>query len=288
MKHCRIGLCVLAGLLALSSAGCIVVGIGGWSCTTHWTEGVTEELRFDTTDVEGLEVRTHNGKIRFEGESTGNPEAIVTVTKKGGGCTFADAEEALAAIEVYIEDVGERSRRIAWKWNPRKRSGWSARVSFEIHAPGALNFDAKTHNGSITVADARGDVRVVTHNGGVNVTSAGGTLDAETHNGKLAAAYVGDDVTLLTHNGRITADLSGCESVRGTVTTHNGSIEVLLGEKVSAELACRTHNGGISCNVPLEEINISRGRLSGKVGAGEGRLAVTTHNGSVRIKSAPG
>ena len=42
---------------------------------------------------------------------------------------------------------------------------------------------------------------------------------------------------------------------------------------------CEVFNG-------LPESEINRRRLTGTIGTGEGRLSLTTHNGSVRIKEA--
>ena len=281
---------VLAGLGLLSSTGCIVIG-AGWHWPSGgsrvWTEPVTERIQIDAADFEGLETRTHNGSITFDGQ-TGTAEAHVTVTKKGGGLTMADAEAALEAIEVYVKVAGDDTGRIGWKWKGIKRSHWGARVSFDIKAPGDIRFDGETHNGPIEISGVAGDVRVVTHNGGVKVESADGKLHAKTHNGPVTATYAGDDITLVTHNGRVSADLSRCGAISGHIRTHNGSVGVVVGEAASADLTCRTHNGAIKCNVPLNESLFSRRKLTGTIGTGEGNLDVITHNGSVNIKKASG
>lgn len=281
----------VAAVLSLASTGCIVVGVGGWSSwrgSTVWTEASTERIGFDAAGLGAVEVRTHNGSITFDGQPAGAGEAYVTVTKKAGGLTQDDAEEALEAIEVYVQRVGLDTQRIGWKWKGTKHAGWGARVSFDINAPGRLRVDGETHNGAITVRGIVGEVRVETHNGPVNVESSQGKLYAETHNGEIVATYAGDDVTLTTHNGRVVADLSGCGTIEGNITTHNGSIEVVVGADTATNLTCRTHNGSIRCDAPLETSRFSRRKLTARIGAGGGALDVTTHNGSVRIRKATG
>lgn len=275
----------LAAILpALASNGCIIIGIG-WDGPSFWTESRTERLELDTANLSALEVRTRNGSIAFDAASAGDG-AYVDVTKKARGFTPEDAENALDAIDVYVEPAGAGTQRVGWRWRGLKAPTWRARVSFDIRGPGDIDLKANTHNGPIKVGGVAGDVNIITHNGRINVESSEGELYAQTHNGGISAVYAGDEVTLVTHNGQIVADLTGCRAVNGSITTHNGSVEVAVGDSMSARLSCHSHNGGIRCSVPLTESEINRRRLTGTIGTGEGRLRLTTHNGSVRIKKA--
>jgi len=251
-----------------------------------WTEAV-EERPIDATGLTALEVRTHNGSIDFQSQPAGG-SASVTITKKAGGVSQEDAEEAMAAINVFVEPAGNGKTQISWKWAVPKKARWSGDVSFAIRAPGNLQFDAETHNGAVSVAEVDGDVKVVSHNGKLKIQSSTGTLHAETHNGKVDATYAGPHVNLSTHNGEVSADLSRCGAVAGSITTHNGAVRVSVGENTSATLKCRSHNGGVDCDAPLAESHKAKGELSGKLGAGGRSLGVVTHNGSIRVKSTSG
>lgn len=285
--------CVLAGLVSLTGSGCIVIGVGGWgwSCSgpTVWTEAATERFEIDISNLRVLDVQTHNGSIAFEGQPTGAAGAYVVVTKKAGGSNLEDAEAAFEAVDVFVEGTGADTQRIGWRWKGIKRSAWSARVNFDIKAPGALRFNGETHNGAVDISGVNGEVHVVTHNGPVNVDSSDGRLYAKTHNGEIVATYAGDDVTLISHNGRVSADLNRCRAINGSITTHNGGIEVVVGDATSVNLTCRTHNGRIQCDVPLNASRFSRRSLTGRIGTGnKGTLDLTTHNGSVRIRKTTG
>lgn len=276
---------VLLGAVSLMASGCIVVGVG-WSGPISWTASATEERPIDTAGLSALEVRTRNGSVTLAGQPAGTADASVTITKKAGGLTPADAEEALDAIEVFVERVGAGTQRMGWRWRGLKHPTWRAQVSFEIRAPGEINFRGETHNGPVIVSGLVGDVWIETHNGRVEVQSGAGKLYAETHNGRINATYAGDDITLVTHNGSVTADLTECAVIDGRITTHNGGVEVAVGEGASVKLTCHTHNGSIRCNAPLNDSHIERHRLTGRIGSGEGDLSVTTHNGGVRIRTA--
>ena len=281
----------LGPLTLLSGTGCIIIGgFGSHGCYDSprvWVE-TTEEFPIETVGLTELQVRTHNGAITYRGQPAADATGVVLVTKKAGGVSQADAEEAMEAIQVYSESEANGVHRLGWKWSPLRRKGWSATVSFDIQAPGGIRFDAESHNGWMEVTGVTADVRLVTHNGRIKVDSSGGKLRAETHNGRIEATYEGENVTVLTRNGRILADLRRCGALAGSVTTHNGGIDLVLGESVSAELACETHNGSITADVPIQTKVIKRGSFRGVIGEGGGKLRVKTHNGSIRIKHAAG
>lgn len=280
----KLGTVVLSGLSLVLGSGCIVV-IADHGC---WSDGEarvwitsTEERTIEGSGLSALEVRTHNGAVDFQGQPDGAP-ASVTVKKKAGGRTDAEAQEAMAAIEVIVEPNGDTTR-IGWRWRGIKHRHWSGDVSFEIRAPGSTELDLETHNGAIAVRGATNDVDVETHNGELILEASGKSLSAQTHNGSVKAAFSGASLDLETHNGQIVVDLSGCKSVSGSVTTYNGSVRLAVGTEVSATLQCRTHNGTVDCNVPLNESRQSRGALEGTLGAGGGKLDVVTHNGEIHI-----
>ena len=276
----------LAAVLSLGTSGCIVMG-GGWGGPTVWAEA-TEILPIDPAGLESLVVRTHNGEITFAGQPEGASQPMVTAFKKGGGLTLGQAEEALAAIQVYVESGAAGVTKIGWRWTGAKWRHRRGQVSFEIKAPGRLDFDGETHNGGVEVVGVTGDVVIVTHNGDVNVDSANGKLRAETHNGALTIDYAGDDLKLTTHNGGIRADLGRCRSVGGSISTHNGGIKVGMSDTTSARLRCQTHNGRVSSKLPLNDAEISRSKVIGTIGQGGNDLTITTHNGGIQIKKSAG
>ncbi len=281
--------CAWLACLPLWASGCVIVGVGdgcwSWSEPSVWIESM-EERPLDTPGLTALEVRTHNGSIDFQSASDGN--ASVKITKKAGGESQQDAEEALAAINVLVESVGDGKTRISWKWAVPKKARWRADVSFAIRAPAALNLDAETHNGAVTAAEVSGDLRIVSHNGKINARSSKGKLYVETHNGALDATYAGPEVNLNTHNGAITADLSQCAAVAGSISTHNGAVRIAVGRNTAATLKLQNHNGGIDCEAPLSDSRKAKGELTGKLGTGGGTLHVETHNGAIRVKNAAG
>ncbi len=274
----------LGTILPLLGGCLVIVGEDGdWDFggPTHRTT-VVDERPLDTMGLTALEVRTHNGTIDFTGQDAG--EASVTITKKAGGVNEADALEAMDAIEVFVEKSGGTTR-LGWKWNVPKHRRWHGEVSFAVRAPKTLRLEAETHNGAIDIAGVEGEVRAETHNGKVKVNSGGGALFAQTHNGEIDVSYAGSKITLETHNGEITADLTRCGSVSGDVTSHNGAVVLSVGSQTSANVNARTHNGEVRCDAPASAVEQSRGRFTGTLGTGGGKLDVVTHNGQIRLRS---
>lgn len=277
-------------LASIWATGCIIIasGTGTWGCSPSVWKEETEEVPIDPNGLSAVEVRTHNGTIDFTGQPAGAGSASVSVHKKAGGSTLADAAAAMDALDVHVERSGDGTQRIGWRWKGLKRSSWQADVSFAINGPGNLRLDAETHNGRVYASGVVGDVRILTHNGRVKVASRDGELNAETHNGAIDAEYGGPKLTLVTHNGEIEADLSRCGQVHGGISTHNGAVELSVGADTSADLIAETDNGRITFDAPLTVGSATKTRLEGKLGGGGERLGVMTHNGSIRIKNAAG
>lgn len=280
-------------LLGLSMAwllvsGCIiVVGTGcDWErAPAAWVEE-TVEVAVDSNGLAALDVKTHNGEIEFAGQPAGGA-VTVTARKKAGGPTVEEAREALAAVEIVAERNGGE-QKLAWRWKGVKKSRWSGEVAFTIKAPGNLRLDAETENGAVTVNGVVGDVRIETDNGKVIVDSRDGKLAATSHNGAITATYAGPSISLESHNGEIKTDLRQSGPVRGEIVTHNGAIELAVGNGTAADLVASTDNGSVSNQggVVVTSSSSSRTRLEGKIGAGGGKLELTTHNGAINIKGA--
>lgn len=283
----RVGVLAAVAMIAAWQTGCIAgataegswgMGLGG-----SW-QTATSELTIETDGVSGLNVRTHNGKVSYAGGTAG--AISVTAKKRGRGLTLGDAQAALDAIDVYVEDAGDGRKKLAWRWNTPKHWTWSGGVSFTINGPASLDLDVETRNGSVQVEGVEGDVRAVTRNGSVVASSSSGSLVVVTRNGRIEADYAGPSISLTTRNGGIKADLSDCGAVAGDITTRNGSVRVIVGAATDADIDCVTHNGGIQADGGINVRKVSRKRLEGTVGGGGTPLTVRTRNGGIRLTTA--
>lgn len=273
---------LIGGIVSLTNSGCMRLG------ASVWTEPVVETFRVDVAQAKSLEIHTHNGFVEFTGKDE-SAEAVVTVTKKGGGRSRADADAALAAIEITQDRTGFGTQKLGWKWRGEKGWNWGAVVNFEVAGPAQLPLTVETHNGKVTVKDTKSDAKLTTHNGDVQVTSRGERLTAETHNGEISSTFSGSVIRLDSHNGGIQADLSGCKKIEGSIDTHNGGIEIEVSDQTSAELLCDTHNGRVvaeSVGAKLASDKVRQRELRHTLGSGGSPLKLDTHNGSIEVKLA--
>ncbi len=265
----------IIGPILLLTAGC---AYGGNPAV--WTNEVTEELTIDTSGLARIEARTHNGTVTYTGQDDDSTIATVVVTKKGGGMTLDDAQEALDAIEVVVESRGSDAKRIAWKWKTPKKRTWGAYVSYKIDAPAKLGLDIETHNGPINATGVQADAKIVSHNGVIEVGSCQGQLHAETHNGPIKASDIQADAKIVSHNGAI--EVGPCQG-RLHAETHNGPITA---ESSGVSLRVITHNGKITATFAGKEANLTthNGRIDAdlsRCGALSGNIV--SHNGAIRL-----
>jgi DUF4097 and DUF4098 domain-containing protein YvlB len=232
--------------------------------------------------LERLKVKTHNGSIAITGAS-GTEGITVRAVIKGGGDDDLDADACLGAIGIKTP-VEDGTQLITWDWKEARKDSWQACVAFEIAVPSRLAVDAVTHNGDVRMNGMAAAAGLVTHNGSVGVGGHGGGLDVETHNGSIIAEVGGRMIKLHTHNGAIDAALQASGSVDGKIVTHNGSVNLSVGKEVSAQITAGTDNGRINLDADLETTMHKKTFLVARIGTGEGRLEIETHNGSVTIK----
>jgi DUF4097 and DUF4098 domain-containing protein YvlB len=324
-------------LASITTSGCVI------TCSSSpqvWTDPVEQVLVLPVNNLNRLEARTHNGAITYQGHAEALTEGKVVAKVKGGGKDMADAQDALEAIEVFVEPSADGTTRIGRRWKGIKKNTWAYVVDFQIDGPAALAFDAETHNGAVKAFAVSGDIKVKTHNGSIEVQGDGGALWAKTHNGAIDAEYEGQKVDLITHNGRvevraeggpldvvthngrisahhiggaaklkthnggirvdhageileakthngaIEADLAEDPAPQARLKTHNGRVVILVAEEASAKIDLDSDGGHLECELPLANavIDKKRGKMTGTIGDGSGRLTAETHRGQISIE----
>lgn len=216
------------------------------------------------TALQRLECTSHNGRI----EVVGDPDAT-TVSVRAElsvrGHTPEEAEFNLSQLEVGQETDGG-TLRVAGRWPREALSRNSPSFAFTITMPARLELALVSHNGGLRAIDVAGATQATTHNGDVEWRGRSRQLALESHNGDIRAEFAADG------------------EVRAEVSTHNGDVTVSFPGAVDATFQARTHNGSTSDGGRLADASVARGQLSGRLGAGAGRIVVTTHNGDVTIR----
>jgi DUF4097 and DUF4098 domain-containing protein YvlB len=70
-----------------------------------------------------------------------------------------------------------------------------------------------------------------------------------------------------------------------SIISHNGGIELVAPPNFSAAVKVSTHNGSIRTDLPIKVTGeLSKHKIEGTIGAGDGKLYLETYNGSVAIR----
>jgi hypothetical protein len=270
--------CVLC-LLIVSASCCI--NVGGWSLNARYER--TVQLSAPMKSGSTLAAKTHNGAITIAGADVTDCNLTAKITAHA--LTDEDAKEVAEQTKITLVPFGNKlTVKIEKPAIMTRRS-----VSVELNAivPNKTSLELNTHNGGVKITDITGDIDATTHNGGVTATQIAGNTKLETHNGRITCKEISGDAKLRTHNGSIKIYYSeaakpACDV---SVVTHNGGVEFVAPPNFSAAVDVSTHNGSIKTDIPITVTGkVSKGKLTGTIGTGKGKLHLETHNGSIRIK----
>lgn len=268
-------LCLLAVV-----AGCHI-SIGGCDMPAKYERKVQLSAPLAPGSVFAAE--THNGSITVTGADVADCNLTATIVARAG--TEQDAKKLAEEVKIKLEPSGDKLRVKIQK--PAFMSGKSVGISLDVTVPGQTSPELTTHNGAIKIANIAGNTRATTHNGSVTAEQVSGSTELETHNGKISCREIAGDVRLRTHNGSVNVVYSRAAGAVSSVdiVTHNGGIELVTPPNFSASVELATHNGSITTELPITVIGkVSKRKLSGTIGTGEGKLRLETHNGSIKIR----
>lgn len=151
------------------------------------------------------------------------------------------------------------------------------------------NVVADTGSGSVRLRGVEGDVVADTGSGGVRLDDVIGSLHIDTGSGSVRGENIVAGPKLLVDTGSGGVSLSGDLGAvrRLDVDTGSGSVALQSTSPLSLRLELSTGSGAIRVDVPaIGNVESSRRKFRGVIGAGEGTATVSTGSGGVRI-SAP-
>jgi len=196
-----------------------------------------------------------------------------------------DAKKLAERTTIKLEPWGDKLTAKIDK--PTFLFNQSVSVSLEVTVPNNTGLELTTHNGRVEITNITGQLNATTHNGKVTAEQVSGTIELHTHNGSVICREVSGDTQLKSHNGNIKvyysqAAPSVCDI---SLITYNGGIELTTPSNFSGEVEASTHNGSINTDLPITvKGKVSRRKLTGTIGTGQGKLHLETHNGSIRLR----
>ena len=275
----KLSLTLLLFLPVLGTCCCINIGCFGMQAKYERTVRLSSPM----SPGSSFEARTHNGSIKIAGADITDCNLTATITARAK--TEEDAKELAEQTKVKLQPFGDGL--IVKIDKPTSLRNQSVSVSLDVQVPNESDLELTTHNGSVVIRNITGRLDCTTHNGKITANQVSGTAELITHNGSVNCREISGDSRLRTHNGGIKVYYSKAASSVCDISliTYNGGIELETPSNFSGEFDASTHNGSIRTDLPITIVGkVSKSKLRGKIGSGQGKLHLETHNGSIRVK----
>jgi hypothetical protein len=272
----------------------------------EWTLSEPEQITFDGP-VSTLQVRIITGTVnvvategpaRLEVSEIQGPPLKVTLEDGGLTVTYPD----LARRDFTLKQLSMKTV-VSFFESWRKRR---AVVSLAVPAGarvelGTVSADSVVSgiSGPVTVHSASGDTTLLGVSGPVKANSVSGSIDAQSVSGDLKVHTVSGDLTVVegtaprlhanSVSGGITLDLGSGSPADVHLSTVSGEVAVRVPHPADTRVEAGTNSGEVSSAFDELRVGGTWGakRLSGRLGAGTGKLQVTTVSGSVALLRRP-
>lgn len=261
------------GVLGLGPEGCLQSALVSFERTEHLSAPMAPGGEFAA--------ELTNGSIAV---TAGDAEGCrVVATVRARAATQELAREYAESTAVSLVPVD--GSLVVQVEQPRVDPPGGVSVDLTVELPGGTNLDLRTQNGLVEVSGVRGQVDATTRNGQISVSDTAGPLTLRSTNGPLVASGIAGDADLSTQNGFVTVTYQpeAPSPERILLSTQNGDVELTPPRDLSAQVEMRTRNGRVRCDAPVQLSRSEQRQAEGVVGSGEGRVSLTTTNGSVRL-----
>jgi DUF4097 and DUF4098 domain-containing protein YvlB len=165
----------------------------------------------------------------------------------------------------------------------------SYKVDVEIHMPRQGRVNLRTGDGSIELANFKGDMDLESGDGHEKIDSVDGNLRARTGDGHIRVAGRFDALDLNTGDGRIEARVLTGSTMASSwnVRTGDGGVTVELPESFAADVDLHTNDGHINVEMPVTvDGRLGEKSIHGKINGGGNLLTIHTGDGSIRLEKS--
>jgi len=283
------------GRLPLAVAGMLLALTGSAS-------GSQAEEISKTFTVNGhakVRVQTDDGAVRV---STGDIKQVEIRVVYSGYKLDRDLHVTTAQNGDSVEVEAKTGNRWNFNWGSRH-----AELRVELHMPKDADLDVtagdgsveatsiygalaiRTGDGSISIQDAKGDIRLRAGDGSIEGRGLDGKVDATTGDGHINLEGRFDSLSIRSGDGSVTARANNGSKVEGTWNIHtgDGSVDLELPGEIRANIDASTHDGHISLDIPVTvEGTFSSSRINGKMNGGGSPIIVRTGDGSIHLNKS--
>lgn len=265
---------------------------------SEWSVAEPTKLTFDAP-VSELHVRIVNGMVNVVGTDEGPARLQVSdlegpplvVTQKDGTLTVAYDDLPWKGFLKWLDRKGWRRSAVVSLAVPAR-----TRVEVGVVGAGAV---VSGIQGPAAVKGVAGDTTLVALSGPVRAETVSGNLEAQAVTGDLRFASVSGDLTVVEGSGSsvradsvsgsmiVDLDPDGPTDVR--LTSVSGEIAIRLPDPADAEVEANTASGAVSNAFDDLRVHGQWGahKITGRLGAGSGKLRATTVSGSIALLRRP-
>lgn len=265
---------------------------------SEWSVSEPGKLSFDEP-VRELHVRIVNGTVNVVGTDEGSARLEVSELE---GPPLVVRQEA-GTLTVAYDDLPWKG---FLKWLDRK--GWRRSAVVSLAVPAATRVElgvvgagavVSGIRGPSTVKGVTGDTTLVGLSGPVRADTVSGNLEAQAVTGDLRFNSVSGDLTVVEGSGSsvkadsvsgsmiVDLDPDGPTDIR--LTSVSGEIAIRLPQPADADVEANTASGTISNAFDGLRVHGQWGahKVTGRLGAGTGKLRATTVSGSIALLHRP-
>ena len=265
---------------------------------SEWSVAEPKKLTFDEP-VSDLHVRIVNGTVNVVGTDEGSARMEISeidgpplvVTQKNGTLTVAYEDLPWKGFLKWLDRKGWRRSAVVSLAVP-------ANTRVEVGVVGAAAVVSGISGPSV-VRGVTGDTTLVSLSGSVRAETVSGNLEAQAVTGDLRFNSVSGDLTVVEGSGPsvraesvsgsmiVDLDPDGPTDVR--LTNVSGEIAIRLPHPADADVEANTASGSISNAFDGLRVHGQWGahKITGRLGAGTGKLRATTVSGSIALLRRP-
>ncbi|MBZ4016859.1 DUF4097 family beta strand repeat-containing protein [Streptomyces purpurogeneiscleroticus] len=275
------------------------------SASKEWPDGPAEVAEPRTLDIDApvntLQVRVYGGTVNVVGSTTAD-RTRVEITEIDGPPLTVSCEHG--TLTVGYDDLPWRG---LLKFLDRK--GWQRSAVVSVTVPAAARVEVGAVGASAVLSGITGRTELRGVSGDATLVRLTGPVRAETVTGRVEAQAVTGDLRFQSVSGDLTIIDGGGSSVRaesvtgdmvvdldpaaeGTdvhLTTVSGEVAIRLPDPADTEVEASTTSGAVSNAFDDLRVGGQWGakNITGRLGAGTGRLKVTTVSGSLALLRRP-
>lgn len=246
--------------------GCAEVSVDPFDNVTINNYVATEPCAFRVTASGSSKLRLVgiNGNVTIEG-SAQLDSVIIVCEKRVGSDSVEDAQQHLNELDVTVQNLNNEI--FVKTVQPENSNGRSYVIDYSVTVPINYKIEIELITGKLEIEKIENEIIASTVNGNIITDEIFSSTYLAVVNGSISSKQI------LPAGGTI------------SLATINGNINLQIPGSTSAQFSAEVVNGQISTtNLIFDNLSVSARSQSGRLGNGQGTIALSTVNGNISAK----